>query len=70
MVAERKGIVPTELVEIEGPVFLDGPVSERVAIIDFDEKGAVRPGSVFTPPAGDRSGLYAGANQQLPSDAA
>ncbi|MDX1415005.1 MAG: hypothetical protein R3293_12490 [Candidatus Promineifilaceae bacterium] len=31
--------------------FLDGPVSERVAILDFDEQsGELRPGVVFSPP--------------------
>ncbi|HEX7312939.1 MAG TPA: hypothetical protein VF297_03415 [Pyrinomonadaceae bacterium] len=41
--------------------FLDGPVSKRVAILDFDPKtGALRPGARFVPPTkGRKVGSYA-----------
>lgn len=70
LVADRKGFDPTESVEIEEAFFLDGPVSERVAIVDFDAEGAVRPGSVFTPPSNGSDGSYDGAKAGFPSDAA
>ncbi|MEM6792901.1 MAG: hypothetical protein AAF725_02910, partial [Acidobacteriota bacterium] len=45
-----------EVREDEEDVFLDGPVSRRVAVIDFDEKtGLPRPGVVFEPPAPGRT---------------
>ncbi|MBB2701466.1 UNVERIFIED_ORG: hypothetical protein GGI66_006186 [Rhizobium esperanzae] len=38
---------------------LDGPVSRRVAVIDFDpDTGAVIPGAVFVPPKGRTPGRY------------
>jgi hypothetical protein len=39
--------------------FLDGPVSRRLAVLDFDESGALRPGARFVPPgAGRKLGKY------------
>ena len=70
MVAARKGFEPTETVFIDERFFLDGPISERVAIIDFDSDGAVRPGAVFTPPSGNSEGGYADAQVGFPSDPA
>ena len=45
-VSEWKEIAPTETITIESEdMFLDGPVSPRVAILDFDpETGRLRPG--------------------------
>src|SRR3954463_6017848 len=34
--------------------FLDGPVSRRLAVLDFDESGALRTGARFVPPAAGR----------------
>jgi hypothetical protein len=52
-VSDRKGVAATEpfLIPSED-VFLDGPVSPRVAVIDFDETtGLPRPGVAFIAPA-------------------
>jgi hypothetical protein len=39
--------------------FLDGPVSRRVAVVDFDADGTVVPGAPFRPPGGGRkTGQY------------
>ena len=35
-VSEYKDVAPTELIEVEEDSFLDGPVSPRVAVLDFD----------------------------------
>jgi hypothetical protein len=41
----------TEVVRIEEDFFLDGPVSRRVAVLDFDPKtGALEPGAHYVPP--------------------
>ncbi|ANL49733.1 peptidase M4 family protein (plasmid) [Rhizobium phaseoli] len=48
---------------------LDGPVSRRVAVIDFDpDTGAVVPGAVFVPPKGRTQGRY-DVKDELNSDA-
>lgn len=49
---ERKGLRWTEGFDIEGEeVFLDGPVTRRIAVLDFDEgTGALLPGAPFEPP--------------------
>jgi hypothetical protein len=51
-VANIKGLEPIEGVEIRGEdFFLDGPVSRRVAVLDFDPAtGALVTGVSFTPP--------------------
>src|SRR2546427_2158052 len=50
--AMQKGLPPTEEVTVEEDFFLDGPVTRRVAVLDFDPKtGALLPGSRFLPPA-------------------
>ncbi|MCP4572670.1 MAG: hypothetical protein GY838_10000 [bacterium] len=50
-VADFKGINPTEKITIEEEIFLDGPISPRVAILDFDpESGELAPGVPFVPP--------------------
>ncbi|MGC8827439.1 MAG: hypothetical protein ACP5TV_10590 [Anaerolineae bacterium] len=48
----------------EEPFFLDGPVTMRLAVVDFDpESGARIPGARFVPPADGRTvGYYALAN--------
>jgi hypothetical protein len=39
--------------------FLDGPVSRRLAVLDFDDAGALRPGARFvSPAAGRKLGRY------------
>lgn len=68
MVAERKGFDPTERVTIEERFFLDGPVSERVAVIDFDQDGSVRPGAVFKAPSNGNAGRYVDMDAGFPSD--
>lgn len=35
-VSQYKDIAPTELIEIDEEIFLDGPVSPRVAVLDFE----------------------------------
>lgn len=61
-VADWKGVEPTESFVIEGEdVFLDGPVTRRVAVVDFDPAtGALAPGARFVPPdSADSEGGYA-----------
>ena len=50
----------TEVVRIEEDFFLDGPVSRRVAVLDFDpETGALEPGVSYIPPkGGNKLGHY------------
>jgi hypothetical protein len=59
--AEQKGMDPTEDVDItrEG-YFLDGPVTRRVAVLDFDPNtGVLVPGTPFVPPdSGKKLGRY------------
>jgi len=51
-VYEHLDIEPTEQITVEADVFLDGPVSPRVAVLDFDpDSGALAPPARFTPPA-------------------
>lgn len=60
-VARWKGVPMYETYTIDGEdVFLDGPVSRRVAILDFDPRtGALLPGARFVPPLGENgSGSY------------
>jgi hypothetical protein len=54
-----------EEVEIEEEFFLDGPVSKRVAVLDFDSKtGELLAGARFQPPPEDRKlGHYEIANK-------
>ncbi|HEX6096010.1 MAG TPA: hypothetical protein VF432_06785 [Thermoanaerobaculia bacterium] len=49
-----------EDVDLDGDFFLDGPVTRRVAVLDFDEKtGDLHPGIPFVPPReGGREGRY------------
>jgi len=49
--------------------FLDGPVAERIAVLDFDEKtGELLPGAVFKPPIGDKPGRYDVKNPRSAAD--
>jgi len=59
-VSEYKEVAPTELIEIEEDTFLDGPVSPRVAVLDFEPgKGVLAPAARFMPPAApDQEGHY------------
>ena len=63
-VSDFKDIDPTENVAIEEDVFLDGPVSPRVAVLDFDPAtGALVPGVRFAPSRKpDGQGSYSIAN--------
>jgi hypothetical protein len=56
----RKGVEPFESFHASSEsILLDGPVSERVAILDFDEKGAIVDGARFHPPAStDEEGFF------------
>lgn len=61
-VSRHKGMHPTESVEIETEErYLDGPISPRVAILDFDPKsGRLEPGVKFVSPTKpDAAGSYA-----------
>ena len=61
LTAVRKGMKPDEGFEYQGDEhFLDGPVCERVAVIDFDEATqSLRPGVKFlSPPKGGGMGKY------------
>lgn len=50
-VSEYKEIAPTEWIEIEEEAFLDGPVSPRVAVLDFEPgSGELAPAARFVPP--------------------
>ena len=50
-VSRYKEITPTEEIEIEEDVFLDGPVSPRVAVLDFEPDSGQLPAPVkFVPP--------------------
>ena len=51
-VTDFKEVPPTERVTIEEEFFLDGPISSRVAVVDFDEdSGALLAGTPFRAPA-------------------
>jgi len=56
----RKEVMPFERFILESEtIFLDGPISERVAILDFDEKGVLVNGARFHPPASeDKAGFF------------
>ncbi len=61
LICELKGMEFLENVFIDGEeFFLDGPVSERVAVLDFDEaSGQLRTGVPYAPPAeGRKVGEY------------
>lgn len=59
-VTKYKEIPATEPYTIRNEeVLLDGPVSTRVAVIDFDaETGALAPGAIFERSVGDEPGTY------------
>ncbi len=59
-VAQYKGVQLLDNVELDEEFYLDGPVSKRVAVIDFDEKsGALQKGIRFlSPPPGRVLGDY------------
>ena len=60
VVTEYKEIEPTELIRIEADRFLDGPVSPRVAVLDFEPgEGNLDPQAQYVPPKGRaRIGTY------------
>jgi hypothetical protein len=60
-VMKYTGVGPTEDVGIEEDMFLNGPVSPRVAVLDFDPKsGSLVPGARFVPPEqSDGEGSFA-----------
>jgi len=56
-VYEHLDIEPTEQITVEADVFLDGPVSPRVAVLDFDpDSGELAPPARFIAPADPASG--------------
>ena len=63
--AAVKGMRPVESFIVDrDEVFLDGPVSGRLAVIDLDPAtNRLRRGARFQPPAGDRPGTYSIANE-------
>ena len=69
MVAAAKGFEPVEKVGIEEDFFLDGPVSRRVAVVDFDENGELRKGAEFIPPREGKPGTYKVETVDIRSDA-
>ncbi|MGE5289548.1 MAG: hypothetical protein ACM3ML_20595 [Micromonosporaceae bacterium] len=60
VVTQYTDIEPTEQITVEADVFLDGPVSPRVAVLDFEpDSGALAPPARFAAPkARARSGSY------------
>jgi hypothetical protein len=61
-VARGKGTKLAEMIHVEESFFLDGPVSERVAILDFGEDGRLAPLLRFKQPADPKkAGYYMGA---------
>jgi hypothetical protein len=61
-VARGKGTKLAEMIHVEESFFLDGPVSERVAVLDFGEDGRLAPLLRFQPPADPKNaGYYVGA---------
>ncbi len=58
--SQQKGMELVERYEFENEVFfLDGPVTERIAVLDFDEKtGELLPGATFIPPRNKTPGSY------------
>jgi hypothetical protein len=64
--AAKKGMRPVERFGFDtDEVFLDGPVSARVAVLDLDPKtGRLRRGAGFRPPAGKTPGTYDVANER------
>ncbi len=69
-VSDYKDVAPTELIEIEEEAFLDGPVSPRVAVLDFEpDNGALAPAARFVPPADPQGeGSYQIPRPILPGD--
>ncbi|HKR65453.1 MAG TPA: hypothetical protein VJZ00_17095 [Thermoanaerobaculia bacterium] len=57
-------------VNLDDEFFLDGPISKRVAVLDFDENtGALRSGVKYIPPPpGRKKGEYVVANRNDPTD--
>ncbi len=62
MTSTRKESKPFEFFHLKGEsFFLDGPVGERVAVLDFDEKGHIVKGAAFqAPKKPGAEGSYAG----------
>jgi hypothetical protein len=55
VVSEYKDVAPTELITIEEDVFLDGPVSPRVAVLDFEPGlGSLATSARYVPPRRSR----------------
>ena len=55
VVSEYKDVAPTELITIEEDVFLDGPVSPRVAVLDFEPGlGSLATPARYVPPRRSR----------------
>jgi hypothetical protein len=60
VVTEHKDVAPTELITVDADAFLDGPVSPRVAVLDFAPTGGLAEPARFVPPRGrSRIGSYA-----------
>ncbi|MDF1512970.1 MAG: hypothetical protein P1S60_04080, partial [Anaerolineae bacterium] len=61
LAAQLKGMPMVERTVFDNEAFfLDGPVTERIAVLDFDEKsGELLPGAKFIPPEKKTPGTYA-----------
>lgn len=67
LTAKSKGMKPTEgFIIKQEPFFLDGPVTRRVAVLDFDlETGELHKGAKFiSPPPGLKRGRYQIVDEQ------
>ena len=60
LATQLKGMRMVERYEFENEAFyLDGPVTERIAVLDFDDKsGELLPGATFIPPKNKTPGTY------------
>jgi len=60
LATQLKGMPMVERYEFENEAFyLNGPVTERIAVLDFDEKtGKLLPGATFIPPQNKTPGTY------------
>lgn len=70
VVTDYKDVDPTETLTIEEDVFLDGPISPRVAVLDFQpDLGQLAEPARFVPPAGRaQTGGYDIPRPVLPGD--
>jgi hypothetical protein len=71
LVTDSKDVPPTETFVLAGEdVFLDGPITPRVALLDFDDKtGQLRPGVRFAAPGSESGrGAYRPSSARAPGE--